>query len=323
MSMDPRILGEVLSEQREIRRRRSQEYRQRRQQIYKLIPRIEEIDRTMRALFARMLGEALRKGTDPEQVIEQVHQKSKELKAEKARLLQQHGFVEDYLEERPVCALCGDTGYVGTQPCKCLLRQYAVRQQEALSQMLDVTDQSFERFDLSLFDDQPAEDGLSDRELMRRIRNYCQDYCRRFSQTKESLFLTGQCGTGKTFLSGCIAREVSQNGFSVCYDTAVHVFSLFEAERFEHSCEAGEQVQQYLRSDLFILDDLGTEFTSPFTVSALYTLVNTRLITGKKTIINTNLTLDELPERYSQQIYSRIAGTYRILYLRGKDLRIR
>jgi len=323
MSLDPGILRAVLAEQKAELRRREEEYKARRRQVYALSPELEELARQRRGLVAGMVTAALRAGGDAEAAAEEAKKQSAALRERESRLLAQLGFDPDYLEERPLCARCGDTGYVGAQPCECLLRRYAVRQQEQLSRLLDVTGQSFGTFDLSLFDDRPGQGGLSDRELMRRVRDYCMDYCRNFGVKKESLFLTGQCGTGKTFLSGCIAREVSARGFSVCYDTAVQVFALFEAERFEHSREAGEEVQRYLNSDLLILDDLGTEFTSPFTVSALYTIVNHRLITGKQTIINTNLILDELAERYSAQIHSRIAGTYRTLYLRGRDLRLR
>ncbi len=323
MSLDPKILREVLAERRESLRRREEEYRARRRQVYVLDARLEELARERRSMAAQMVSSALRQGGDPEAAVEAARRKSALLRREEEERLQRLGFPRDYLEERPQCPHCGDTGYLGTEPCQCLLRLYAQRQQQQLSRMLDVTGQSFEQYDLSLFSNQPSQDGLSDRELMRRIRDYCQEYCRAFGGKQENLFLTGQCGTGKTFLSGCIAREVSAQGYSVCYDTAVRVFSVFEAERFEHSQAAGEEIERYLKSDLFILDDLGTEFTSPFTVSALYTIVNTRLITGGRTIINTNLTLGELPERYSPQIHSRIAGTYRTLYLRGRDLRLR
>ena len=55
--------------------------------------------------------------------------------------------------------------------------------------------------------------------------------------------------------------------------------------------------------------------------SALYTLINTRLTEGRKTIISTNLSFGEMEKRYSGQICSRIRGEYRLLPFVGRDIR--
>ena len=154
----------------------------------------------------------------------------------------------------------------------------------------------------------------------------CQDYAHEFSPRSGSLLLSGDTGLGKTFLSASIARVVSESGHSVVYDTANHIFSLFEAQKFRR--ESGEEnandaVDRYLRCDLLIIDDLGTEMTTSFVQSAVYQIVNTRLMTGKKTVISTNLSPDEIGRRYGAAVRSRIEGEYRVLPFFGDDIRKR
>ena len=133
-------------------------------------------------------------------------------------------------------------------------------------------------------------------------------------------------GHDARILSACIARTVSENGFSVVYDTAVSVFARFEEQKFARDAEDGrlakDETRRYLGCDLLILDDLGSELTTPFVQSALYTLVNTRLQTGKRTVISTNLTMEELRRRYSVQVGSRLDGEYHVLRFYGEDIRL-
>ena len=138
-------------------------------------------------------------------------------------------------------------------------------------------------------------------------------------------FEPGGTGLGKTFLSGCIAREVSERGFSVVYDTAIHLFAAFEAKKFSRDIQEGQQARddtrRYLRCDLLILDDLGSELTTPFVQSALYELINSRLLADRRTIISTNLSMEQIAGRYTPQISSRIDGLFRELTFYGDDIR--
>ena len=110
------------------------------------------------------------------------------------------------------------------------------------------------------------------------------------------------------------------------YDTAVNVFAQFEEQKFsrdsDDSRDAKDETRRYLAGDLLILDDLGTEMTTSFIQSALYQIINSRLVSGRRTIINTNLSEQELQQRYTPQIASRILGEYRKLPFFGTDLRI-
>ena len=85
---------------------------------------------------------------------------------------------------------------------------------------------------------------------------------------------------------------------------------------------AAVRVKHYLTCDLMILDDLGTEMVTSFSTSALYSIVNTRLMNGKKTLISTNFGDEELRRKYTPQITSRLEGEYLMLPFIGRDIRI-
>ena len=135
--------------------------------------------------------------------------------------------------------------------------------------------------------------------------------------------MLGATGLGKTYLSACIARAVADRGFSVAYESAIRVFADFEAEKFgNRGEEASDPTRRYFACDLLILDDLGTEMTTQFTVSALYQIVNTRMLEHKATIISTNLPAAELERRYGAQTASRLLGSYELYQFRGNDIRM-
>ena len=190
--------------------------------------------------------------------------------------------------------------------------------------MLDLGSQSFETFSLDWYSSVPdSRVGTSPRENMEYNRDVCVDYAYDFNPRSGNLLLTGQPGLGKTFLSACIARVVSEKGYSVVYDTAGHVFERFEARKFsrEEDDRAAEDVERILQCDLLILDDLGTEMTTAFVQSALYQILNTRLMEKRSTIISTNLSPEKLALRYTPQIASRIEGEYQLLAFVGEDIR--
>ena len=218
---------------------------------------------------------------------------------------------------------CGDTGFLGSEVCACLRAYYASEQNKELSGLLDLGSQCFENFNFDYYSPLPdAELGVSPRTNMERVYDICQDYAHEFSPKSGSLLLTGSTGLGKTFLSASIARVVSASGHSVVYDTAGHIFSRFEAQKFgRDDGEADSAVSRALGCDLLILDDLGTEMITAYSTSALYTLINTRLTRAKATIISTNCSNEELQKKYTPQILSRIEGEYQTLPFVGRDIR--
>ena len=328
MSYSPNVLRRAqarLTRRREERQARQEEQRR---QVYARLPRVAEIDGLLRRTMAQVIAAALREGGDPAAQVADIRRKNQALQAEQAQLLTGHGFPADALEDKPLCARCGDSGWVGSDMCDCLKVLCAQEQIKELSQLLDLGEQSFDTFDLGFYSPEvwPAW-GRSPRENMEKVLKICRDYAQNFGRYYfNNLFLSGSTGLGKTFLSACIARTVSENGCSVVYDTAGEVFARFEAQKFsrdeEDAREARDDTRRYLRCDLLILDDLGSELTTPFVQSVLYQLVNSRLTAEKRTVISSNLTMDDVRGRYSPQIASRLEGEYRVLPFFGEDIRL-
>ena len=320
MSYEPEVLRRATERLKQRQQQWQATFEARREKIYAQLPRVKEIDKQLRLGVAKAATAALRHGEDPTTAIQALREESKSLQQERKTLLVQAGYQEDDLVNRPDCPYCNDTGWRGATMCVCLKRLCAEEQIHSLSSLLDFQGQSFDTFSLDYYSPSPGPSGVSPRSHMEMVRDICYNYASRFGRIGiRNLFLSGNPGLGKTFLSACIAQVVSEAGFSVVYDTAIQIFSRFEEEKFGRS-ETGA-VQRYLTCDLLILDDLGSELTTPFLQSALYQIVNTRLISNKHTVISSNLSQREIALLYSAQVASRIAGEYRLLEFWGQDIR--
>lgn len=289
------------------------------QAIYNRVPRLREIDRQLRATMAKVMAVTFQKGEDPRAAVSRIREENLALQQEREWLLDSEGIDEADLRSEPVCALCGGGGYVGARMCECLRELCRQEQKKELTTLLSGQG-SFETFRLDLYPAGPLPK-LNDsaRSLMKIVYQRCRDYAYNFSLKSSSLLLSGGPGLGKTFLSAAIARTVADRGYSVAYESAAAVFAEFEREKF-----GGEEglTRKYLASDLMILDDLGTELTTPFSQSALYALLNGRLLEKRPFIVSTNLTAAEIKERYTPQNASRLLGTCEMLLFFGTDIRL-
>jgi len=322
MAYDGRIMRRALQRFEDDKAQRENRFEERRENIFRRQPRLREIDMELRSTMSRIIASALRRGTDPRPAVECLRDENLSLQQEKRQLLAAMNLPEDALDAKPACALCGDSGYRGGAVCRCLKQYYAQEQQKELSRMLDLGNQSFDTFSLDWYPDRyDSNIGCSPREHMEIIYDACAGYAHQFGRKPANLLLFGAPGLGKTFLSAAIAREVSGEGYSVVYDTAAHIFERFEMQKFGREEGAESDVERILGCDLLILDDLGTEMTTAFVQSALYQIINTRLMEKKSTILSTNLMPGEIARRYSAQIASRIEGEYQMLPFFGEDIR--
>jgi DNA replication protein DnaC len=326
MSLDGRLLSRAKAKLEEKKRKAAAEHERRLQEVYLKCPRIRELDREIKGSVIDVISLALSRGQDPEAAIEAIRDENLYLQSERVQMLLTAGFPYDYLDDDYLCNKCHDTGYDGPDICSCLMELYTDEQKASLSNLFKLGGETFDSFNLTWYDDtyDPAI-GVTPRKNMETIRDTCYIYANKFGKNSANLFLNGPPGLGKTFLSACIARVVSEQGFSVVYDTAASIFSKFEEHKFSKSedmSEARADIRRYLESDLLIIDDLGTEMTTSYTVSVLYEILNTRLITGKRTVISSNLTTDEMHGRYTPQIMSRIEGEYHVLKFYGSDIRL-
>ena len=292
-------------------------------EICEELPEAAELEQKLRATMAEVIAQSLRRGEDPTEAIDAIHRRNRSLQEELRYLLEENGYDADALEDTPMCPICRDSGYVGENMCTCLAEYCRSEQKKELTSLLS-TNATFDDFALDYYPTavNPVT-GLSPREQMEINYEFCVEYARHFRPGPDrNLLFNGAPGLGKTFLSACIAREVVDHGYSVVYDTAIHVFSCMEKQKFGGGTEEDlRMAERILACDLLILDDLGTEMSTAFIPSALYTIINSRILSEKPTIISTNYTIAQLSQRYTPQIASRLEGEYRLLPFAGSDIR--
>ena len=300
---------------------RESENREHLQNAYAKVPRLQQIDRQLRATMALAAQAAFAQGEDPAELLEQARRENISLQQERAELIALY-FEEGYLDDSPVCEACGGSGYMGSQMCECL-RELCRQEQKKELTFLNVGRESFEQFRLELYPDrEDPKLGVNIRAVMEKTYQTCRRYAANFSERSANLLFSGDTGLGKTFLSACIARAVADNGYSVMYESAGHLVARLERAKFSGDEEARKESEKYMICDLLILDDLGTEMPGQFTTAALYSLINDRMLSGKPTIISTNLNIEDFEKRYSRQVASRLRGSYMRVPFLGEDIRV-
>ena len=325
MAYDGKLLARARTALEARRADNQAEHESRVRAVYARVPEIRQLEQQMRRQMTELVRATIAGGPSMPEKLEQLRRANLDTQARRAELLVEHGWPIDYLDEIVSCPKCRDTGVYQGQPCDCLVRLYNRELTRELSTLLR-GEESFARFELALYSDSPDESGTVPREIMRRVKAACEKYAENFPNVSSNLLFQGGTGLGKTYLSACIARVVAQKGYSVCYDSAASALETFERQRFSRDADAAEaasaRVDRMLSCDLMLLDDLGTEMVTSLSTSALYTLLNTRLVNGRRTVISTNLTDEELRRRYPQPICSRLEGEFLHLPFVGKDIRL-
>lgn len=249
--------------------------------------------------------------------LDEYHRKMNELSYRKKKHLEEAGFPCDYLEPVYTCPDCKDTGYVDGKRCLCLEKRIinVLYSQSNLDQVL-----STENFSSLSYDYYSGEDLANFRKAVESSFSFVKN----FNVEYQNLLFYGAVGTGKSFLSNCIAREILNLGYSVIYFSASGLFELLA--RYSFDANQKEMLYKTLEDlyncNLVIIDDLGTEMTNNFSNSHLFTFLNERNLRKKPTIISTNLSLSELKDRYSERIFSRLTNQFTFRKLSGSDIRV-
>jgi len=300
---------------------RQSQQEQRLHSAYMQLPRLREIDMLLRQTMANAARAAFQQSEDAHALMEKARQENQALQREREALLAAN-FPENYLMEGPVCESCGGLGYIGAEMCHCL-QALCREEQRNLLTLLACGTASFRDFRLDYYPDAvDPKYGASPRQVMARTYDYCRKYAASFAPDSGSLLFVGGTGLGKTMLSACIATEVTEKGYAVSYESAGHLFSKLEKNHFNRTDETAAAVAEIENADLLIIDDLGTEMAGNFVTAALYSLLNDRILAGKPTIISTNLNAQEIADRYSPQIASRLRGNFRQLTFAGEAIRL-
>ncbi|MEE1064710.1 MAG: ATP-binding protein [Acutalibacteraceae bacterium] len=304
---------------REIKRRLNEALSERERRHSEAVAKVPELlvieDAMAQAGLATI--KAVGMGNGSEDFIKKLAEINLDAQDKRRKLLVANGFTEDWLDVRYTCPKCKDKGSVGGYACECYKLLLRSIEYEKLCSKLPVNKCRFDNFKLDYY---PEGAGISPRRRMESVLGYCKAYADDFSLSSPSLLLYGKTGLGKTHLSLAIAGKAVEAGYGVIYMTAQNLFNRLEREKFGRG--DGENTEQaILDCDLLIIDDLGSEFSTQLTVSALYNIVNCRGLEEKPTIISTNLVPDELKSTYSDRIASRILSAYTILQFDGADIR--
>lgn len=283
-------------------------------EIHSKIPETFDIDKELAATSLTILNIAM-SGKDVAEKMDELKNRNAEIRQKRASLLEKAGFPADYTDIHYECPKCGDTGFIGINMCECLKKEAALAAFEDSGIGTLVRTQSFETFSFDYY----KGDAL---KFMKANFSVLKSFADNFSpDDPKNFLLLGHTGLGKTHLSTSVAKTVIEKGYKVAYGTINDIISDFEAERFRGTVTDEDIADRYYKSDLLIIDDLGCEMSNQFTVACVYNLINTRINNRRSTLINTNLSYDELMECYSDRITSRILGEFRPLMFKGEDIR--
>ena len=315
-----KTVSELIGETAAHRDRAIAEAEEKKRAMWARIPRLAEVDGVLARTGSRIMA-ATAAGGDVAARVSEIERENERLLAERAQLLASRGVAEDFDKPQFDCAVCGDTGYDGSRVCACVRRKHNayLYNKSGLGKVL--AGQSFDTFELSYYSTAAsrAVNGVTERENMQAIVVRCKAAAKQIGPKCVNLLLMGGTGLGKTHLSSAVAKEVINAGYAVIYDSAQNIFGEYEDNHFGR---ARTDVKRFENADLLIIDDLGAEFVSSFSVAAFYNLLNCRTLNGRSTIVSTNLSPKELNRNYQERITSRLFGEFTVLHFFGRDVRM-
>ena len=293
----------------------------RREKIFTEIPRAREIEQLI-SRSGISAAKAVLFGAKAQMTLRKLKEDNLKLQEELAFLLVSHGYSENDLDVKYDCKECNDTGYIDGRMCSCMktiLRDTAFKELNALSP-LELS--SFDTFNLNYYSTSPDKNGNIPRNRLEKFYKFCVSFAESFNGHGRSILMEGGTGLGKTHLSLAIAHRVIERGYGVIYCSTPNILRAMEQEYFSNSSSMITKSNAE-KCDLLILDDLGTEFATSYTKSAVYNLINIRMMMNKPVIVSTNLSLNELNELYSDRFISRFVGEHYYLEFIGEDIRIK
>lgn len=313
--------SKVMARYGAIRTQEEEQQRNRKAEIYKRIPQISNLETLMSRNSLNVARVHLKAEENLEAAIQALKTENLNLRQEKMELLVAHGYPMDYMDLKFKCRKCNDTGFIAGKKCSCYNGHLAeiVYEESHFKELMK--DNSFMTYDDSLFDDKSVnpEYNKTVKQNMRDNLKMALRYVSEFSIHAENLYLYGPSGTGKTFLASCIARELLNDGNLVLYRTSAQLMDDIKDIKFRDNKELENLV---MNCELLIIDDLGTEMVSDLAKTEIFNLINIRLLHKKKMIISSNLKLENIRDKYSERLSSRIIGDFIFVPFFGEDLRL-
>lgn len=288
------------------------------EEVHEKFPEIMEIEKEINRLGVENFGNIIKNPEKSKEINESFEKNLKELNDKKKKILKENNIPLDYNEVRYKCEKCLDTGYEDTKKCSCFI-QKLIKIRYKISNMETIL-KDFEEFSFDFYSDKIDGNGMSERENIQDIYNRAVEFSK--SSEGKSMLFYGNCGTGKTFLSSCVAKAMMDKGYSVIYMTASGIVEKYEEYKYGKGDYDRDIIDMFYDTDLLIIDDLGTEAQNAVSMQFIFELINKRILNGKKMIISTNLSVKDIIARYTARIGSRLYENFEILNFRGRDIRI-
>ncbi len=294
-----------------IRKQNKELSAQKKEEIYSKIPDLMDCNSEM--------ADIIKASLTPDADFGKIKKRISALSERRKRILAENGFPENACDDIYSCTICNDEGFVGSEICGCY-EKIIVEEAYKLSNLEErIKVQNFENSDLTVF---------SRPEEMKLTYNRAYEFCTDFNIGKKNLIFIGNPGTGKTFLSSCIAKRFLDNKKSVLYLSAVKLSDILDDIKFKkRNLLSEDEISDYIdfiqNCDLLIIDDLGTEFSLPYSQSQIFDILEMRMLSKKCNIISTNLSLEELASKYSSRFTSRLIENYDVIFFNDDDIRIK
>lgn len=311
---------EIMNLYDKIKEKQKNALESRKAEVKKRVPEIDEIENRIGKLCIKVSLAAFQDSSNRDNHLKKLKEDITNLRVEKSELLVSNGYPLDYLDIHYSCNKCKDTGFIGLQKCSCYRQKLNSIYYRNSDLFIVSAEHSFANFNMNFYSDKKnGREKFSPKENMKNIVNNCLRYITNFNSTSENLLFYGNPGTGKTFLSHCVAKELIDNGYFIVYKTSEELIKNLKDIRFNSNVTLEDHL---INCDLLIIDDLGTEVSSEFAISELFNLLNTKLLRNKKMLISSNFSLDELLSIYSERITSRLFGNFTLFKFYGDDIRL-
>ncbi len=312
---------EILNIYDKLREDETRALKLRKSEISKKYPQIIDLDNTIQKLSLQMTVSVL-KSNDGKKALDTFREKITDLRVKKCEMLVENGYDPDYINLQYHCNKCKDTGFISNVKCSCY-KHNLIKLYYKNSELENIIEyDNFNNFDLNLFSSHKlGEEKYSPRKNMENNLEYIlKDYIKDFSKIYTNLLFYGNPGSGKTYLSYCISKAILDMGYLVIYKTSDELIKNLRDIRFNNNSTLESLI---LNCDLLIIDDLGAEHLNEFSITELFTVINKRILTNKKMLISTNLTLPGITKQYNERIASRLIGEFKLCKFYSEDIRIK